>query len=81
MTSSLTNTKASAPRAEDDHSLPSKAEVKNVWSYKPLPHTFSCYGAELLRARISLTLLTQEASNQKKNIHVIYIQISMFCQI
>jgi len=45
MTSSLTSTKASFPRAEDDHSPPSNAEVKNVWSYNLLPHTFSCYGA------------------------------------
>lgn len=81
MTSSLTSTKASFPRTEDDHSLPSNAEVKNVWSYNPLPHTFSCYRAELPRAGISLILLTQDASNQTKHVHVIYVRTAMFCQI
>jgi len=81
MNSSLTSITASFPRAEDDHSLPSNAEVKNVWSYNPLPHTFSCYGAQQLRAGITLISLTQDASNQTKHIHVIYIHTAMFCQI
>jgi hypothetical protein len=33
------------PGREADHSPPSNAEVKNVWSYTSIPNTSSCFGA------------------------------------
>jgi hypothetical protein len=44
------------PGRKTDHSPPSSAEVKDVWSYTPLPHTPSWLGAQL-KAQGQLYLL------------------------